>query len=109
MTEKYTLVERLRRKSFERMEMHDNYGYVGVPCDHDEDGAEAYLVNPDGPEAADTIERLTEALEKSVVALDEAAKLLAGKGLQGCGSIMATHAEIARAALSPAALGQGEG
>ncbi len=50
---------------------------------------------------------LLAALEKSAVALHEAAILLTAKGLAGCGSIMAGHADIARAAILKAE-GDGE-
>lgn len=53
-------------------------------------------------EAADTIDDLVAALKSSALALDEAATLLASKGLQGCGSIMSAHADRARAAITKA-------
>jgi hypothetical protein len=57
------LIKRLTRQRFEREEMHNNYGMVGVPCDEDDYGAEAYNVNPDGPEAAALIATLAGAMQ----------------------------------------------
>lgn len=69
------IVERLRRKAYRRETWHEPMGAVDVPCDADDDGAEEYNANPDGPEAADLIEaqegeiaRLREALEGKVPA-----------------------------------------
>lgn len=61
-----TLLNRLRRKTFFRTEWLEPHGEIDVPVPADMaewDGVQQVLVNPDGPEAADTIKALLEALE----------------------------------------------
>ena len=52
------LCERLRTKRYIRERMVEPVGMLDEPCDADDYGAEAILRNPDGPEAAATIEQL---------------------------------------------------
>ncbi|HEV7352548.1 MAG TPA: hypothetical protein VGN74_05405 [Brevundimonas sp.] len=60
------LVERLRRVKYVR-EGRDDRDYVcDVDCEADDYGARAVPYNPDGPEAADRIERLERALRSFV-------------------------------------------
>lgn len=63
------LVERLLRQAYRRTIWSEPNGELDVPCDHDDDGAEGYAVNPDGPEAAATIA----AQEAEIARLREAA------------------------------------
>jgi hypothetical protein len=66
MTQSTTsLVERLTRKAFRREERDGRDYITDVPCDADDDGAEEYFVNPDGPEAATTIAELVAALTQT--------------------------------------------
>jgi hypothetical protein len=53
---------RLLRKGHRREIWHEPDGTMDVPCDAEDYGAEACYINPDGPEAADTIKALREAL-----------------------------------------------
>ena len=58
MTDK-TLIERLRRREYYRTEWHEPQGEIDVPVPADMaewDDVESRPLNPDGPEAADTIE-----------------------------------------------------
>jgi hypothetical protein len=59
-----TLVERLVRERHTREDWHEPYGAISLPCDADDYGAEAHLINPDGPEAAAEITRLASRIEE---------------------------------------------
>jgi hypothetical protein len=59
-----TLVERLVRERHTREDWHEPYGTISLPCDADDYGAEAHLINPDGPEAAAEITRLASRIEE---------------------------------------------
>jgi len=85
-----TLVERLVRERHTREDWHEPYGTISLPCDADDYGAEAHLINPDGPEAAAEITRLAsriEELERALGAcrteLHYCAQQLAHRGLKG--------------------------
>jgi len=52
------VVERLRAAKYTRERWVEPVGHLDEPCDADDLGAEKHLRNPDGPEAADEIERL---------------------------------------------------
>ena len=55
------IVERLKRVKYTRERNDAPNGFSwDEPCDADDYGAEQRFVNPDGPEAADEIERLRE-------------------------------------------------
>jgi hypothetical protein len=68
-----TLVERLVRERHTREDWHEPYGTISLPCDADDYGAEAHLINPDGPEAAAEITRLASRIEELERALGEIA------------------------------------
>jgi hypothetical protein len=61
----YPIVEKLRRKAYRREIWHEPFGTMDALCDADDIGAEAYDANPDGPEAAEVIKELYEALDKA--------------------------------------------
>ena len=103
-----TLVERLVRERHTREDWHEPYGTISLPCDADDYGAEAHLINPDGPEAAAEITRLTsriEELERALGAcrteLHYCAQQLAHRGLKGHpGDSVSRALEAATQALS---------
>jgi hypothetical protein len=103
-----TLVERLVRERHTREDWHEPYGTISLPCDADDYGAEAHLINPDGPEAAAEITRLAsriEELERALGAcrteLHYCAQQLAHRGLKGHpGDSVSRALEAATQALS---------
>jgi hypothetical protein len=59
------IVERLKRVKYTRERNDAPNGFSwDEPCDADDYGAEQRFVNPDGPEAADEIERLRKVLQE---------------------------------------------
>jgi len=56
------IIRKLTRKSYRRETWHEPYGTIDIPCDPDDEGAEAFDRNPDGPEAAGVIKGLYDAL-----------------------------------------------
>jgi hypothetical protein len=70
-----TLVERLVRERHTREDWHEPYGTISLPCDADDYGAEAHLINPDGPEAAAEITRLASRIEELESHLAETVRL----------------------------------
>lgn len=77
------IVERLKRVKYTRERNDAPNGFSwDEPCDADDYGAEQRFVNPDGPEAADEIERLREALDQ---VLDD----MGAEGRSVCGATKA--------------------
>ncbi|SLK03640.1 hypothetical protein [Novosphingobium mathurense] len=64
MTDINKLIERLGRKAYRREAPFEPFGTCDVPCDADDYGAEEYLINPDGPEAATALQTLKEENER---------------------------------------------
>ena len=58
------LLKRLRAKGYLREIWVEPTGAIDVSCDAEDCGAEAYFLNPDGPDAADRIETQAAEIER---------------------------------------------
>lgn len=74
MTDAERLIERLRRKAYRREIWHEPDGTMDVPCDKEDEGAEEYFINPDGPEAAALIQQQAARIVELEVALQPFAR-----------------------------------